>query len=55
MIYCANILIITSEPLLELDINPIEKLVNVTESDDASIEQKIRCWQEIYKDTYPKA
>ena len=42
------------ELLLKLDINPIEKLVNIDESDDASIEQQIRCWQEIAKYTYPK-
>ncbi|BBB23844.1 hypothetical protein CVFO_0592 [Isorropodon fossajaponicum endosymbiont JTNG4] len=42
------------ELLLRLDINPIEKLINIAESDEASIEQKIRCWQEISKYTYPK-
>jgi len=40
--------------LLRLDINPIERLINIAESDEASIEQKIRCWQEISKYTYPK-
>ncbi|SFV76358.1 hypothetical protein MNB_SUP05-4-765 [hydrothermal vent metagenome] len=44
----------TDELLLKLDINPIEKLVNIAESDEASIEQQIRCWQEIAKYTYPK-
>jgi len=42
------------ELLLKLNINPIEKLINIAESDDASIEQQIRCWQEISKYTYPK-
>ena len=42
------------ELLLKLDINPIEKLINIAESDDTSIEQQIRCWQEIAKYTYPK-
>jgi hypothetical protein len=42
------------ELLLKLDINPIEKLINIAESDDASIEQQIRCWQEVAKYTYPK-
>ena len=42
------------ELLLKLDINPIEKLINIAESDDATIEQQIRCWQEISKYTYPK-
>jgi hypothetical protein len=42
------------ELLLRLDINPIERLINIAESDEASIEQKIRCWQEISKYTHPK-
>jgi len=42
------------ELLLRLNINPIEKLINIAESNDASIEQQIRCWQEISKYTYPK-
>ena len=42
------------ELLLKLDINPIEKLIHIAESDDASVEQQIRCWQEIAKYTYPK-
>jgi hypothetical protein len=31
------------ELLLRLDINPIEKLISIAESDDASIEQQVRC------------
>jgi hypothetical protein len=42
------------ELLPRLDINPIERLINIAESDEASIEQQIRCWQEISKYTYPK-
>jgi hypothetical protein len=42
------------EILLRLNINPIEKLINIAASDDASIEQQIRCWQEVAKYTYPK-
>jgi hypothetical protein len=42
------------ELLLKLGINPIEKLIYIAESDDASVEQQIRCWQEISKYTYPK-
>jgi hypothetical protein len=42
------------ELLLKLDINPIEKLTNIAESDDATVEQQIRCWQEVAKYTYPK-
>ncbi len=40
--------------LLKLDVNPTEKLINIAESDDASIGQRIRCWQEIAKYTHPK-
>jgi hypothetical protein len=34
--------------LLNLDINPIKKLINIAESDDASIEQQIRYWKETH-------
>jgi len=47
-------LLAADELLLKLNINPIEKLINIAESDDASVEQQIRCWQEISKYTYPK-
>ena len=47
-------LLSADELLLNLDINPIEKLINIAESDDASVEQQIRCWQEVAKYTYPK-
>ena len=47
-------LLSADELLLKLNINPIEKLINIAESDDASVEQQIRCWQEIAKYTYPK-
>ncbi|MBL6984645.1 MAG: hypothetical protein ISR74_03460 [Candidatus Thioglobus sp.] len=40
--------------MLKLDINPIEKLISIAESGDSSVEQQIRCWQEITKYTYPK-
>ena len=42
------------ELLLKLNINPIEKLINIASSDEASVEQQIRCWQEVAKYTYPK-
>jgi len=42
------------ELLLKLDINPIERLINIAKSDDASIGQRIRCWQEIAKYIHPK-
>ena len=38
----------------KLDVNPTEKLINIAESDDASIGQRIRCWQEIAKYTHSK-
>ena len=47
-------LLAADELLLKLDINPIEKLINIAESYDASVEQQIRCWQEVAKYTYPK-
>jgi len=42
------------ELLLKLDVNPTEKLIKIAESDDASIGQRILCWQEIAKYTYPQ-
>ena len=39
----------------KLDVNPTEKLINIAESDDASIGQRIRCWQEITKYTKLKS
>ena len=47
-------LLAADELLLKLDINPIVKLINIAESDGASVEHQIRCWQEIAKYTYPK-
>ena len=47
-------LLSADELLLRLDINPIEKLINIASSDEASVEQQIRCWQEVAKYTYPK-
>ena len=49
-----KILLGADELLLRLDINPIEKLINIAESDDVTVEQQIRCWQEISKYTSPK-
>ncbi len=40
--------------LADLNINPIEKLVEIAESAESSIEQKIRCWQEVAKYSCPK-
>jgi len=47
-------LLAADELLLKLDINPIEKLISIAESKESSVEQQIRCWQEIAKYTYPK-
>jgi len=40
--------------LLELDVNPIQRLIEIAESDLSSTDQKINCYKEIAKYTYPK-
>ena len=40
--------------LLESGINPIQKLVEIAESVESTIDQKINCYKEIAKYTYPK-
>jgi hypothetical protein len=40
--------------LLESGVNPIQKLIEIAQSNDASVEQQIRCWQEVAKYSYPK-
>jgi len=47
-------LLSADELLLKLDINPLEKLIDIAESKKSSIEQQIHCWQEVAKYTYPK-
>jgi hypothetical protein len=47
-------LIRADDLLLELDINPIQKLIEIAESDEASLDQKINCYKEIAKYTYPR-
>ena len=47
-------LIKADDLLLELDINPIQRLIEIAESDLTSIDQKINCYKEIAKYTYPK-
>jgi len=42
------------ELLLQLDINPMQKLIELAESDEATIDHKINCYKEIAKYTYPK-
>ena len=40
--------------LLDLNINPIQKLIEIAESDEATIDHRINCYKEISKYTYPK-
>jgi hypothetical protein len=40
--------------LLDLDINPIQELIDIAESDEATIDHKINCYKEIARYTYPK-
>jgi hypothetical protein len=47
-------LIKADDLLLKLDINPIEKLIEIAESDLASVDQKINCYKTIAQYTYPK-
>ena len=42
------------EILTQLDINPIHKLIEIAESDGATTDQKINCYKEIAKYTFPK-
>jgi hypothetical protein len=47
-------LLAADELLLKLDINPMQKLIELAESDEATIDHKINCYKEIAKYTYPK-
>ena len=47
-------LIRADDLLLELDINPIQKLIEIAESDEATFDQRINCYKEINKYTYPR-
>ena len=42
------------EILTQLDINPIHKLIEIAESDGATTDQRINCYKEIAKYTFPK-
>ena len=42
------------EILSELDINPIGKLIDIACSNESSIAQKIDCYKEIARYTYPR-
>ena len=41
-----KILLGADELLLKLDINPIERLINIAESDDATVEQALKIFTE---------
>ena len=47
-------LIKADDLLIELDVNPIQKLIEIAESEEASLDQKINCYKEIAKYTYPR-
>ena len=47
-------LIRADDLLLQLGINPIQRLIEIAESDEASLDQKINCYLEIAKYTYPR-
>jgi hypothetical protein len=49
-----NTIIKADDLLLQLDINPIQKLIEIAESDETTVDQKINCYKEIAKYTYPK-
>ena len=42
-------LIKADDLLLELEVNPIQKLIEIAESDEVSIDQRINCYKEIAK------
>ena len=47
-------LIKADDLLLELDVNPIQKLIEIAESDEATLDQRINCYKEIAKYTCPR-
>lgn len=47
-------LIKADDLLIELDVNPIQRLIELAESDLTSIDQKINCYKSIAQYTYPK-
>ena len=47
-------LIKADDLLIELDVNPIQRLIEIAKSDLTSIDQKINCYKEIAKYSYPK-
>jgi hypothetical protein len=47
-------LIRADDLLIELGINPIHKLIEIAESNETSLDQRINCYKEIAKYTYPR-
>ena len=47
-------IIIADEILLDLNVNPIQRLIELAESDETTTDQKISCYKQIAKYTYPK-
>ena len=47
-------LIKADDLLLEMDVNPIQRLIEIAESDEATLDQRINCYKEIAKYTYPR-
>ena len=47
-------LIRVEDLLIDLSINPIQKLIEIAESDEATIDHRINCYKEIARYTYPK-
>ena len=37
-----------------MNVNPIKKLIEIAESDEATLDQRINCYKEIAKYTYPR-
>ena len=37
-----------------MNVNPIQKLIEIAESDEANLDQRINCYKEIDKYTYPR-
>ena len=42
------------EILLDLNVNPIQRLIELAEPNETTIDQKINCYKESAKYTYPK-
>jgi len=47
-------LIKADDLLIKLDVNPIQRLIELAESDLTSVDQKINCYKSIAQYTYPK-